>query len=123
MQHWINKFRCAGRGLLLGMHGQSSFTVHFVVAAAVIVAAILLRCELWQWCVLLLCIGMVLGLEYVNSAIERLAKGLCKTHNEEVGAALDIASAAVLVVSIVSVVIGAVIFISQFLRIWGFYPL
>ena len=118
MQHWINKFRCAGRGLLLGVRGQSSFAVHFVVAAAVIVAATLLRCELWQWCTLLLCIGLVLGLEFVNSAIERLAKGLCRTHNEEVGAALDIASAAVLVVSIISVVIGAVIFISQFLRIW-----
>jgi diacylglycerol kinase len=119
VQHWINKFRCAGRGLLLGVHGQSSFIVHFVVAAAVIVAAIGLRCELWQWCVLLLCIGLVKGLEYVNSAIERIAKGLCTTHNEDVGAALDIASAAVLTVSIVSVLIGALIFISQFLRIWG----
>jgi diacylglycerol kinase len=118
VQHWINKFRCAGRGLLLGVRGQSSFAVHFAVAAAVIVAAILLRCELWQWCTLLLCIALVLGLEYINSAIERLAKGLCTSHNEEVGAALDIASAAVLVVSLVSVVIGALIFVIQFLRIW-----
>lgn len=118
MQHWINKFHCAVRGLFLGVRGQSSFAVHFVVAAAVIVAAILLRCDLWQWCTLLLCIALVLGLEYINSAIERLAKGLCTSHNEEVGAALDIASAAVLVVSLVSVVVGALIFVNQFLRIW-----
>ncbi|MDX1926157.1 MAG: diacylglycerol kinase [Pirellulaceae bacterium] len=118
MRHWINKFRCAGRGLLLGVRGQSSFAVHFAVAAAVIVAAIILHCELWQWCTLLLCIAMVLGLEYINSAIEHLAKGLCTSHNEQVGAALDIASAAVLVVSTISVVIGALIFINQFLRVW-----
>lgn len=119
MQHWVNKFRCAGRGLLLGVHGQSSFAVHFAIAAAVIGAAILLRCELWQWCTLLLCIALVLGLEYINSAIEHLAKGLCTTQNEHVGAALDIASAAVLIASIIAVVIGGLIFTSQFLRLLG----
>ena len=118
MQHWINKFRCAGRGLILGLRGQSSFVVHFVIAAAVIVAAALLRCELWQWCGLLLCITIVIGLEYLNSAIERLAKGLCLDQNEDVGAALDIASAAVLIASILSVVIGALIFCVQGWQFW-----
>ncbi len=118
MQHWINKFRCAGRGLILGLRGQSSFAVHFVAAAAVIGAASLLRCELWQWCVLLLCIAIVIGLEYLNSAIERLAKGLCLNHNEDVGAALDIASAAVLIASIFSVVIGVLIFGIQGWQFW-----
>ncbi len=118
MQHWINKFRCAGRGLILGVQGQSSFAVHFVVTGLVLVLATLLQCEFWHWCVLLLCIALVLGLEYLNSALERLAKGLCSSHNDDVGAALDIASAAVLVASIISVIIGATIFISQFVRLW-----
>jgi len=99
------------------VRGQSSFAVHFAIAAAVIVVAVLLRCELWQWCALLLCIALVLGLEYINSAIERLAKGLCTTRNEQVGAALDIASAAVLTASIIAVVIGGLIFVNQFLRL------
>ncbi len=117
MQHWIDKFRCAFRGLLLGVRGQSSFVAHFVITAIVLITAALLRCELWQWCALLLCIGLVLGLEYANSAIERLAKGLCTTQNADVGAALDIASAAVLIASIMAVVIGALIFVTQFLRL------
>ncbi len=117
MQHWINKFRCAGRGLLLGTRGQSSFAVHFAIAAMVVLLAFLLRCELWQWCILLLCIALVLATEYVNSAIERFAKGLCTTHNEDVGAALDIASAAVLTASIIAVVIGGLIFLSQLHRL------
>lgn len=121
MQHWMNKFRCAGRGLLLGARGQSSFVAHFAIAALVALVAALLRCELWQWCTLLLCIALVFGLEYINSAIERLAKGLCTVHNEHVGAALDIASAAVLIASIIAVVIGVLIFISQFLRMWTLY--
>ena len=119
MQHWINKFRCAGRGLILGVRGQSSFAAHYVFGGAVIVFAALLRCELWQWSSLLLCIALVLGLEYVNSAIERLAKGLCANQNEDVGAALDIASGAVLIASIIAVVIGVVIFGTQMVRLLG----
>lgn len=119
VQHWITKFRCAGRGLMLGTQGQSSFAFHFAITAIVLFLAALLRCELWQWCVLLICIALVLGLEYANSAIERLAKGLCSTHNEDVGAALDIASAAVLVVSIIAVVIGGLIFCAQFMQLWS----
>ena len=118
MQHWMNKFRCATRGLILGVRGQSSFAAHFMIAALVIAAAAWLQCELWQWCVLLICISIVIGLEYLNSAIERLAKGLCSDQNEDVGAALDIASAAVLIASILSVVIGALIFSVQVLRLW-----
>ena len=115
MQHWIDKFRCAFRGLWIGAYRQSSFVVHYTICAIVCGLAILLRCEAWQWCAMLLCMAVVLGLEYVNSAIERLAKGLCTNHNEDVGAALDVAAAAVLVASGISVVIGVLIFS---LQIW-----
>ncbi len=118
MQHWIRKFRCAGRGLIVGLQGQSSFAVHLTIAPLVILLAAALRCSLWQWCVLLLCIALVLSLEYANSAIERLAKGLCSTENHDVGAALDIASAAVLVASLFSVVIGLLIFGMQIANIF-----
>ena len=57
----------------------------------------------------MLCITVVLVLELVNSAIEFLAKGLCTEHNREVGKALDIASAAVLVASVGAGVIGALV--------------
>ncbi len=113
MQHWINKFRCAGRGLVIGLQGQTSFAAHLTIATLVVALAFALRCSLIQWCILLLCMSVVLGLEYLNSAFERLAKGLCTTHNEHVGAALDIAAAAVLVASLISSLIGVLIFATQ----------
>ncbi len=95
------------------MRGQSSFAVHVPVALGVIVVASVLRCELWQWSILLLCIGLVLAAELANSAIEELAAGLCHEHNERVGRALDIASGAVLVASIIAAVVGIAIFIQR----------
>ncbi len=101
------------------MHRQSSFAVHFFVATLVIAFAIALRCEFWQWCALALCIGLVIGLEYMNSAVERLAKGLCSEHNTDVGAALDISSAAVLFAALIAAIVGCAIFATQLWHLLG----
>ena len=110
--HWVNKFRNALRGLRLGTKGHSSFSIHVPAAGVVLLCAWLLSCQLWQWCTLLLCIGLVLAIELMNSAVEHLAKGLCREHNQQVGEALDIASGAVLIASMFSAIVGLVIFAS-----------
>ncbi|GAB5406327.1 MAG: diacylglycerol kinase family protein [Aureliella sp.] len=109
MQHWVKKFQNAFRGIPAGVRGQSSFTVHFAFTAGVLVLAKMLQCQRWEWVILLLCIGVVLTAELFNSALEHLARGLCSEQNEQVGAALDIASAAVLVASIFSAIVGLMI--------------
>ncbi len=89
------------------------------MVSLIVCLATALRCELWQWCVLALCVGLVIGLEYMNSAVERLAKGLCSEQNEDVGAALDISSAAVLFASLLAAVVGVTIFATQLWRMFG----
>ncbi len=113
LQHWIRKFQLAGRGVWIGIAGQSSFAVHLPVAGLVIVLAYWLQCSLWQWCALLICIGLVLTAELANSAIEELAKGLCTDHNPQVGRALDMAAGAVLIASIIAATVGLTIFAYQ----------
>jgi diacylglycerol kinase len=48
----------------------------------------------------------VIAAELFNSALEALARGLCPDHNPLVGKSLDIASGAVLVLSLTAVAIG-----------------
>ncbi|MFN3193302.1 MAG: diacylglycerol kinase [Aureliella sp.] len=104
--HWRDKFANAIRGLWVGSRGQTSFVFHFVATFLVCSAAWYLECVLLEWCLILLCIGLVLSLEMMNSALEKLAEGLCDHENPDVRDALDIASAAVLVGSLVSVLVG-----------------
>lgn len=99
----------------MGIAGQSSFIVHIFVAVGVLGLALLLNCELWQWCILGLCIAVVMSLELINSAIEALARGLCQEQNEQVGKSLDIASGAVLLASIAAACIGIGIFVQRVL--------
>ena len=111
--HWYNKFAYAFRGLYWGVVGQTSFAVHLSLALAVVLAAWALQCQVWQWCLLVLCIGLVLALELVNSALECLARGLCQEHNPQVGRALDIAAGAVLVASLTSAAVGLTVLAMQ----------
>ena len=116
---WRAKFRAALRGLKLGIRGHSSFSVHFFFAALVLAGAVVLRCSLVEWCLLLLCVGGVLTAELINSAIEVLFRGLDEPTRERSWPALDIAAGAVLLASIVAAVIGSVIFINRLrLMIW-----
>lgn len=110
---WNTKFGDAFRGLKLGIRGHSSFFVHFFVAALVLAAALVFRCDLLEWCCLLGCIGMVLAAELFNSAIEAIFHGLDEDTKPRVRTCLDIAAGAVLLVSIVAVIVGALIFLHR----------
>ncbi len=112
-RRWRHKFGDAFRGLKLGIRGHSSFFVHFFFAALVVTAAIALRCDLLQWCLLLGSIGMVLTAELFNSAIETLFRGLDEATRERVWPALDIAAGAVLLASVTAMIIGSLVFLRQ----------
>jgi diacylglycerol kinase len=108
---WSRKFRVAFRGVKLGVRGQTSYFAHLFIAAAVVVASLVLKVSMSEWCVLLLCIAGVLTAEMFNSALEALARAITREHNPEIRDALDMASAAVLMAAIGSAMIGALVFV------------
>lgn len=112
---WRDKFRAAFRGVKVGVRGHSSFSVHFFFTALVLAAALVLRCNLMEWCVLLGCIGLVLVAELFNSAIETLFRGLDEPTRERVWPCLDVAAGAVLLASIAASIIGGIVFLSKLL--------
>ena len=107
---WIRKFRDAFRGVREGVRGQSSFLVHFFVAVAVVAAGAVLRVNLYEGCLLLLCIAGVMTAEMFNSALESMAKAITGQSDPHLGNSLDIGSAAVLVASVGASIVGAIIF-------------
>ncbi len=112
---WVRKFRNAFRGIALGMRGESSFHVHLPMAVAVIGVALLLQIETARFCILLLCIAVVISAELFNSSLERLARAITTDHDNHVGAALDIASGAVLLASIGSSTVGVILLLTPLL--------
>ena len=108
---WFVKFRDTFRGIALGIRGQTSFAAHLLMTASVVIAGVVLRVSLIEWCVLVLCIAVVLGAEMFNSALETLAKAIDEHENDHLRRGLDIAGAAVLVLSIGAAITGGIVFI------------
>lgn len=113
------KFRVAVVGFSWAVQRHASFHVHLSVASLVIAIAAALRMELWQWCVLVISIGGVITAELFNTAIEELVRVLHPEQDPQVGRVLDIAAAAVLVVSIAAAVAGMLVFIPSLWLVWS----
>ena len=63
-----------------------------------------------EWTILLICIGMVLGFETMNTAIEKTVDRISTDRHPLSGQIKDISAAAVVIVSIVSAIIACIIF-------------
>ena len=117
LRAWIRKFSFAAKGIYLGSQNESSFWVHYPVAIAVILLGFGLGCREWEWCLLLLCIALVIAAELMNSAMERLAHAFTKEYHPEIAKTLDIASGAVLVISVGSGFVGLIILLPKLLAL------
>jgi diacylglycerol kinase len=117
---WSEKFRDAFRGVKAGVRGQSTFFVHFFFTAAVLAAAAVLQVSRTDWCLLILCITIVLTAEMFNSAMESMAKAITHEENPHIGDSLNIGAAAVLTASTGAAIVGTLIFLLRIfeLRWW-----
>ena len=116
-RRWKDKFREALRGVKFGIRGHSSFAVHFFFAALVIASAFAMQCNPIEWCLLILCIGMVFTSELINSAIESLFHHFDDGTRSRLCHCLDISAGAVLVSAVTAAIIGLIIFVNRLLLI------
>ncbi len=106
---WAKKFADAGRGITIAIRSEVSFAVHLSVTALVLVAGVGLGISRWEWCLIVICVAIVLAAEMFNTSVERLAQAITGETRAEIRDALDIASGAVLIVAIGAASIGLLI--------------
>lgn len=105
----INKFRYAFAGLFHGIYHDFSITLQIIIALIVVVFCLFIDLAQWEWCLILIVIGAVIALEFVNSAIESVVDLVSPNYHILAKRAKDYAAAAVLVMSIAACVIGIII--------------
>ncbi|MCL2118206.1 MAG: diacylglycerol kinase family protein [Planctomycetaceae bacterium] len=119
---WRRKFDDAFRGIFQSIRQQSSsYRVHFFFALLVPIFGIILRLHLWEWCFVILLVAVVIATEMLNTAFETLSRVITDKYDERIGLALDIASGAVLVISIFAAILGTLIFATALLRLFQEY--
>jgi diacylglycerol kinase len=110
MKEFFQSFAFALKGIWSGFADQRNLKVQLAVALVVVGAGFYLSITSLEWCIILLCIALVIGLELLNSAIENLVDLVTMERNPLAGKIKDIAAGAVLTVSIISLIIGLIIF-------------
>lgn len=108
-KHFINKFKVAFEGLFFGLFHDSSIQIQFGLAVLVVVLIVILPLSIIEIAMLLLLIGIVLALEYINTSIEWICDALIPQENADVKRIKDLASAAVLWMSILAAIIAFLI--------------
>lgn len=105
----ISKFTYAFQGLLRGMFFDTSIALQFLIAVFVIIIAFILKVNFISWMFILLCIGIVIALEYMNSAIETLTDMVMPEYHTQAKKVKDFAAASVLIFSLISIIIACII--------------
>lgn len=77
----------------------------------VIIAGFCFGVSRTEWLALLLCTGLVISLEMLNSAVERVCNVYSTEYHPAIKIIKDVAAAAVLWSAVVSLVIGAIVFV------------
>lgn len=106
----MRSFGYAWKGLTTAVREQRNVKIHLAVSVFVVTFAYWVNVTLVEWCVLVIMIGLVLAAELFNTAIEYLVDLISSQHHPLAGKVKDIAAAAVLVLSGVSVIVGFIIF-------------
>jgi diacylglycerol kinase len=113
MKKTIKSFGYAGRGIRFVFGTETNMKIHLVVCGLVIVCGFIFHISLIEWMFCLLCIGLVVGMEMINTSIENIVDLVSPNHHPLAGKAKDIAAGAVLICVIISVVIGLLIFVPK----------
>lgn len=90
--------------------------IHCAATVMVIAAGIFFEINKTEWCLVVLCIGMVLAAEGFNTAIEKLTDLASPGYDKLAGKVKDIAAGAVLITAIAAATIGFIIFIPKILQ-------
>ena len=87
-----------------------NFIIQLLIAILVISAGIYFQITTYEWTIILICIGGVLSAEIFNTAIEKMVDHLSPEKNKYAGEIKDLAAGAVLLFSIITAIIGIIIF-------------
>jgi len=109
MPHFIKSLSFALNGLKLVLK-EKHFKIHLISALLVLLLGFYFHISTTEWFVVFFCISIVLSIETINTAIEYFVDLVEPNENPKAGAIKDLSAAAVLIASIISLIIGIMIF-------------
>ena len=112
----IRSFGYAWKGIRCCVGKEQNLNFHLLATFCVVGAGIGFHITRGEWIALILCIGMVIGAELFNSAIERVVDWVSPERHPLAGQIKDIAAGAVLVCALAAMGVGLAVFVPYLTR-------
>ena len=110
MKKFVQGFGHGFRGLFIVIRSERNFQVHLLALAVVISAGCYFSISSTDWVLLIITSTLVMGLELVNTAIEKLCDDITLERKPSIRNVKDIAAGAVLLSSIGAIITAVLIF-------------
>ena len=107
-------FKYAFKGAWMLLKNEASIQVQFIVALIMIGAGIYFEISKTEWMLQTLAIGLVLGIEALNTSIEEIANFIHPDFHKKIGYIKDISAGAVTFAALAALAIGCIIYIPKF---------
>ncbi|CAM4064755.1 diacylglycerol kinase family protein [Flavobacterium sinopsychrotolerans] len=110
----LKSFSYAIKGALKLITTEHSIMVQFSLGILVTIAGFYFDISRTEWLFQTLAIGLVLSIEGLNTAVEKIADFIHPNYHERIGFIKDIAAGAVFFAALTAIVIGLIIYIPIF---------
>ena len=110
-------FLFALQGFRTAVRTERNIKVMLGGGAFALVMGIILRLDLVSWAIILLCCGVVIAAELLNTAIETVVDLVSPEFHPLAGQAKDIAAAASWVLSLTAAVVGVIVYANALIRL------
>lgn len=117
----IRSFGYALEGICTLLRDEHNSRIHVGVMVLVLATGMLFGISAAEWMAVVICFGMVLMAEAMNSGIEALADLVMPERHPLVKKAKDIAAAGVLFAALASVAVGLIVFIPYVIKLFKQY--
>lgn len=109
------KFGPAVSGLLLGLK-DPSIRLQVILALLAVAAGFVLWLSVTEWLAVIICIGLVLSTEILNTCVEKVCDLYTTENDERVKVIKDLAAGAVLAGALTALICALVILVSHLVR-------
>ncbi len=113
----LHAIQNASNGIIWFFLTERNGKIQLTIAGIAIAIGVILKIPISHLCLVLLCSGLVMSLEIINTAIEKFCNDYHPAYKQSIGFIKDTSAGAVLLASICSVIIGLLIYIPAILNI------
>lgn len=111
-------FGYAFEGIFTCVSKERNMKIHCTAAVFVVIAGLVLKISVPEWCLCLVLFGMVMALEMVNTSVEAVVDLVTEERKPLAKIAKDTAAGAVLIAAIMAAIIGVLIFVPKILSLF-----